>query len=115
MSADDPRRTHRVHRVQLANMRQELLAPVAAIVGYGELLHESAQRDGLNEMVPDLDRILSAARDLHGNLGQLERDVPAMADDLRSNLDQLLSNSANVCLWLRAAVRALSPVRPLYP
>ena len=26
----------------------------------------------------------------HGNLGQLERDVPAMADDLGSNLHQLL-------------------------
>ena len=27
----------------------------------------------------------------HGNLGQLERDVPAMADHLRVDLDQLLS------------------------
>ena len=26
----------------------------------------------------------------HGNLGQLERDVPAMADDLGADLDQLL-------------------------
>jgi hypothetical protein len=26
----------------------------------------------------------------HGNLGQLERDVPAMADHLRADLDQLL-------------------------
>ncbi len=27
----------------------------------------------------------------HGNLGQLERDVPAMADNFGADLDQLLS------------------------
>ncbi len=26
----------------------------------------------------------------HGNLGQMERDIPAMADHFRSDLDQLL-------------------------
>ncbi len=35
----------------------------------------------------------------HGNLGQLERDVPPMSEDLGSNLDQLLANSASVGLW----------------
>ena len=38
----------------------------------------------------------------NGYLGQLKGDVPAMADDLRFNLDQLLANSTNVGLWLRA-------------
>ncbi len=35
----------------------------------------------------------------HGNLGQLERDVPPMSEDLGSNLDQLLANSATIGLW----------------
>ena len=68
MSADD---RERVRRVQLANLRQELLAPVTAIVGYGEILREAAGRDGLDDMAPDLDRILSAARDLHAMVDRL--------------------------------------------
>ena len=34
----------RERRARLANMRQELLAPVTALVGYGELLTEEAER-----------------------------------------------------------------------
>ena len=48
--ADD--QGQRTRRARLANMRQELLAPVTAIVGYGEMLREAAARDGLDEMVP---------------------------------------------------------------
>ena len=61
----------RVRRVRLANMRQELLAPVTAIVGYGEMLHEAATAGGLDEMVPDLDRILAAANDLFAMVDRL--------------------------------------------
>ena len=50
----------------LTNMRQELLAPVAAVTEYGELLREAAARASLEEVLPDLDRILSAASDLSG-------------------------------------------------
>jgi signal transduction histidine kinase len=45
-------------------MRQELLAPVTALVGYGELLCEEADRLAIDELAADLDRILTAARDL---------------------------------------------------
>jgi signal transduction histidine kinase len=34
----------RERRARLANMRQELLAPVTALVGYGEMLVEEARR-----------------------------------------------------------------------
>ena len=61
----------RARHARLANMRQELLASVSAIVGYGELLHAAATNSGLDEMIPDLDRILTGARDL-----------AAMVDDL---------------------------------
>ena len=37
-----------------------------------------------------------------GDLRHLESDVTAVAHDLRSKLDQLLANSANVGLWLQA-------------
>ncbi len=41
-AADDD--GERLRRVRLANIRQELLAPASALVGYGEMLHEGAAR-----------------------------------------------------------------------
>ena len=52
-------------------MRQELSAPVSAIVGYGEMLHEAAGKGGHDDMIPDLDRILAAARDLSAMVDEL--------------------------------------------
>jgi class 3 adenylate cyclase len=65
---DDDRLTH---RLSLSNMRQELLTPVSAIVGYSEILHEDAVRQGLEDMTPDLERILSAARGLFDSVNRL--------------------------------------------
>ena len=52
-------------------MRQELLAPVSAILGYGEMLDEAARDGGHDEVVPDLERILTAARALHDMVDRL--------------------------------------------
>src|SRR5262245_59214551 len=54
----------RARRARLANMRQELLAPVTALVGYGELLTEQAERLDLVDLAPDLERIVTAAQEL---------------------------------------------------
>ena len=43
-----------IRDAQLANMRQELLAPVGAIVGYGEMVREAAAENGLAEIGEDL-------------------------------------------------------------
>ncbi|MFP6742581.1 MAG: adenylate/guanylate cyclase domain-containing protein [Alphaproteobacteria bacterium] len=75
--ADDEAR--RARRARLANMRQELLAPVSAIVGYGEILHDAATKGGLDEMVPDLDRILTGARDLAAMVDELLDETRARA------------------------------------
>jgi adenylate cyclase len=66
-------------RARLANMRQELLAPVSAIVGYGEILHEAATNADLDEMIPDLDRILTGARDLVAMVDELLDETRARA------------------------------------
>ena len=50
-----------------------------------------------------------------GNLRHLESDATAVAHDLRSNIDQLLANSANVGLWLQADIPWGTPKRPLLP
>ena len=54
----------RQRRAGLANMRQELLAPVTALVGYSEMLIEKARGLTLEVIGPDLQRILSSAREL---------------------------------------------------
>ncbi len=61
-TADD---TKRVHRALLAHLRQEFIAPAAAIVGYTDILIEDAQRSSLEDFLPDLKRIQTAGHSLH--------------------------------------------------
>jgi signal transduction histidine kinase len=69
----------RERRARLANMRQELLAPVTGLVGYGELLSEQAARLELGGLTCDLERILTAANDLLELVNRL-LDEAAAAD-----------------------------------
>ena len=55
----------RARRAQLANMRQELLAPANAIVGYGEMLRDETACVGRDEFAEDLERIGASARALY--------------------------------------------------
>ena len=61
----------RARRAHLANIRQELLAPVGAIVGYAEMLHEQSLNEDLTEMSGDLERVLTAARSLYDMVDKL--------------------------------------------
>jgi adenylate cyclase len=61
----------RAWRIQLAHLRQELLSPVNALLGNAEILHEEAFRKGRAEILPDMSRILGAARDLAGTVDRL--------------------------------------------
>jgi class 3 adenylate cyclase len=60
-SAEEAGEREQHRRARLANIRQELLAPVSAITGYAEILREEAERLELDGMVPDIDRVLEAA------------------------------------------------------
>jgi adenylate cyclase len=64
----------RAGRIRLAHLRQELLSPVNALLGYAEILHEEASRKGRKgqpDILPDINRILGAARDLAGKVNWL--------------------------------------------
>ncbi|MAG96272.1 MAG: adenylate cyclase [Rhodospirillaceae bacterium] len=63
----------RAQRAALANVRQALGAPVEALVGYGELIC-GGLADELADLKPDAERILSAARDLSGQVNRLLED-----------------------------------------
>lgn len=48
----------------LANMSHELRTPLNAIIGYSEMLMEEAEDDGMDELIPDLDKINHAGQHL---------------------------------------------------
>ena len=79
----------RERRARLANMRQELLAPVTGLVGYGELLTEEADRLELGQLAPDLGRILSAARDLLELVNRLLDEAAASDQPSRADLETI--------------------------
>ena len=69
MTATDSREdARRVQHALLAHLRQEFIAPAAAIVGYTEILIEDAKRLSLDGYLADLERIHSAGQSLHALL-----------------------------------------------
>jgi adenylate cyclase len=92
----------RERRARLANMRQELLAPVTGLVGYGELLSEETERLELGELAPDLERIQSAAKDLLELVNRLldeaaasDRPSPAELEAIQVRIRHDLRNPLN--------------------
>ncbi|WP_439400455.1 adenylate/guanylate cyclase domain-containing protein (plasmid) [Bradyrhizobium sp. PMVTL-01] len=61
----------RAGRIQLAHLRQELLSPVNALLGYAEIIQDEASRKGRSDILPDMNRILGAARDLADKVDRL--------------------------------------------
>jgi signal transduction histidine kinase len=55
----------------LANMSHELRTPMNAIIGYSEMLEEVAEDQGLDDLIPDLQKVLKASH----HLLQLINDV----------------------------------------
>jgi len=55
----------------LANMSHELRTPMNAVIGYSEMLEEEAEDRGLNDLIPDLQKIRNAG----GHLLELINDV----------------------------------------
>jgi len=50
--------------VFLANMNHELRTPLNAIINYSEMLQEEAEDEGLDDFIPDLEKIRSAGKNL---------------------------------------------------
>jgi DNA-binding response OmpR family regulator len=56
--------TERTQRAFLANLRHELRTPLNAIIGYSEMLLEDAEDEGLENFIPDLQKIHTAGKQL---------------------------------------------------
>ena len=92
----------RARRARLANMRQELLAPASAIVGYAEMLRDEAAQIGHGEFAEDLARIAAAARTLNdlvdkqlGDEAQRELIAGGDAETAQQTLRHDLRNPLN--------------------
>ncbi len=48
----------------LANMSHELRTPLNAVIGYSEMLQEMARDDGVDDFIPDLEKITAAGKHL---------------------------------------------------
>ena len=74
----------------LANMSHELRTPLNAIIGYSEMLEEEAQERDLDDFVPDLQKILGAARNLLALINDildLSKIEAGRMDVFRENFD----------------------------
>ena len=96
----------------LANMSHELRTPMNAIIGYAEMLKEDAEDDENEEIVPDLDKIITAGRHLlelindvldisKVEAGRMDMflediDINKMIDDVASTVTTLVQKNNNV-------------------
>lgn len=69
------------HRVQIARIAQKFADPAQAILGYQELILEEVRRQGPSGALPDLEKVLFAARELNA---QIERFLGAEPSESRS-------------------------------
>ena len=102
---------NRSKSVFLASMSHELRTPLTAIIGYSEILEDDAQEMGLNDFLPDLNKIKSAGKHLLGLInsildlskveaGKMELfvegfDVKGLVDEVASTVRPLVERKNN--------------------
>jgi signal transduction histidine kinase len=95
----------------LANMSHELRTPLNAIIGYSEILVEEAVEEGFQNIVPDINKILTAGQHLLSlindilDLSKIEAgrmdlyletfDLPALVDDVVTTVRPLVEKNRN--------------------
>jgi len=95
----------------LANMSHELRTPLNAIIGYSEMVLEEAEDSGQTAVVPDMNKILSAGKQLLGlinsilDLSKIEAgkmelyletfSVPALVEEVTQVIRPLVEKAGN--------------------
>jgi PAS domain S-box-containing protein len=102
---------NRAKSVFLANMSHELRTPLNAIIGYSEMLQEEAADAGVQDFIPDLEKIQGAGKHLLAlindilDLSKIESgktelwpetfDVPEMIRDVVTTIQPLVEKNGN--------------------
>ncbi|MCK5092675.1 MAG: response regulator, partial [Gammaproteobacteria bacterium] len=95
----------------LANMSHELRTPLNAIIGYSEMLQEEASERGLQQSVPDLEKIYIAGNHLLSLINDIldiskieagkmnlyieEFEIPALLNEVSNTISPLLRDNQN--------------------
>ncbi|MDH4207901.1 MAG: response regulator, partial [Anaerolineae bacterium] len=75
----------RIQRAFLANLRHELRTPLNAIIGYSEMLLEDAEDEGLEDLIPDLQKIHTAGQELLALVNDILDPAKIQAGELDLN------------------------------
>jgi PAS domain S-box-containing protein len=89
----------------LANMSHELRTPLNAIIGYGEILAEEAEDSGYGDLVPDLERICNAGR----NLLTLINDILDISKIEAGRMD-LYPEAFNISTLIESVISTAQPL-----
>ncbi len=81
--------SNRAKSTFLANMSHELRTPLNAIIGYSDMLREEAVDMGYEKLVPDLDKIQTAAKQLLGIISDVLDIAKIEADKVELKLTEL--------------------------
>ena len=71
VARDRAEQANRTKSVFLANMSHELRTPLTAIIGYSEILEDDARELGLEDFLPDLQKIQAAGKHLLGLINSI--------------------------------------------
>lgn len=95
----------------LANMSHELRTPLNAIIGYSEMLQDDAEDQGLDDFIPDLQKIRGAGKHLLGlindilDISKIEAgkmdlflehfELPPVIEEIAATIHPLLEKNGN--------------------
>ncbi|MCS0463618.1 hypothetical protein [Rhizobium favelukesii] len=90
----------------IARIAQNIVDPAQAILGYQELITEEVRDAGPSDALPDLERILSAARELNTLIKRLlDIEMPENGD--APSLDRLLRHDLSSTLYIMQRSKVL--------